>query len=111
MEEKVKISILCDLYGKMLTETQLKYISDFYNNDLSLTEIAENNNVSRQAVKDMIDKSTKKLLDYEEKLGLMKINFENKKIIEKIKEKIDEIEDENTQKNIEQIKKLLNRLK
>lgn len=111
MEEKVKISILCDLYGKMLTETQLTYVNDFYNNDLSLTEIAENNNVSRQAIKDIIDKSTKKLLSYEEKMCLMSNNFENQKLINKIINELNKIENESTEKNIKEIKQLLNRLK
>jgi len=72
MEEKVEISMLCDLYGKLLTEKQLAFLEDYYNNDLSLSEIAENNNITRQAVRDTIQKSVKKLRDYEEKLMFIK---------------------------------------
>lgn len=43
MERKVKISMLCEIYGKLLTEKQLEILTDYYNNDLSLSEIAENN--------------------------------------------------------------------
>ena len=49
MEEKVKISMLCQLYGKLLTKKQFEFIDDYYNNDLSLSEIAENHNITRQA--------------------------------------------------------------
>lgn len=60
MEEKVKISMLCQLYGKLLTKKQFEFIDDYYNNDLSLSEIAENHNITRQAVRDIIKKGEKK---------------------------------------------------
>ena len=72
MEEKVKISMLCQLYGKLLTKKQFEFIDDYYNNDLSLSEIAENHNITRQAVRDIIKKGEKKLFEYEEKLMFMK---------------------------------------
>ena len=66
MDKNVKISILCDLYGKLLTEKQFEFLDDYYNNDLSLSEIAENNNITRQAVRDNIKKGEKKLFEYED---------------------------------------------
>ena len=54
MDKKIEISMLCQTYGKMLTEKQYEVINDYYNNDLSLSEIAENNNITRQAVRDII---------------------------------------------------------
>ena len=65
MDKKVEISILCDLYGKLLTEKQFEILNDYYNNDLSLSEIAENDNITRQAVRDIIKKGEKKLFEYE----------------------------------------------
>ena len=63
MEKNVKVSILCELYGKLLTEKQYEFLNDYYNNDLSLSEIAENNKITRQAVRDNIKKGEKKLFE------------------------------------------------
>ena len=71
MDKNVKISILCEIYGKLLTEKQLEILTDYYNNDLSLSEIAENNHITRQAVSDIIKKGENKLFDLEEKLLIM----------------------------------------
>ena len=71
MEKNVKISMLCQIYGKLLTKKQLEILTDYYNNDLSLTEIAENNQITRQAVRDIIKKGENKLLKLEEKLLFM----------------------------------------
>ena len=83
MEEKVKFSMLCQLYGKLLTKKQFEFIDDYYNNDLSLSEIAENHNITRQAVRDIIKKGEKKLFEYEEKLMFMKRMLYQEKRIEK----------------------------
>ena len=80
MEKKVEISMLWQIYGKLLTEKQYEYIDYYYNNDLSLSEIAENDSITRQAVRDIIKKGERKLFEYEEKLLFMKktINQEQK---------------------------------
>ena len=54
VDKNVKVSILWQIYGKLLTNKQYEIINDYYNNDLSLSEIAENNNITRQAVRDVI---------------------------------------------------------
>ena len=61
MEKNVKVSILCQIYGKLLTKKQFEIITDYYDNDLSLSEIAENNQITRQAVRDIIKKAEEKL--------------------------------------------------
>ena len=66
MDKNIRISILCQIYGKLLTEKQYQVLNDYYNNDLSLSEIAENLQITRQAVRDNIKKGENKLFEYEE---------------------------------------------
>ena len=112
MEEKVKISMLCQFYGKLLTQKQCEFINDYYNNDLSLSEIAENNNITRQAVRDIIKKGEKKLFEYEEKLQFMKRTLNQEKKIEKALAELTKIQKDYSDKQIanvlETIKKELN---
>ena len=61
MEKNVQIGILCDIYGELLTEKQKDILDLYYNNNLSLAEIAEEMNITRQAVKDSIAKGEKRL--------------------------------------------------
>ena len=84
MDKKVEISMLCQIYGKLLTEKQFDYINDYYNNDLSLAEIAENYGITRQAARDNIKKGENKLFEYEEKLKIMKTTINTEKKIAKI---------------------------
>ena len=74
IENSIKLSILLEIYGKVLTEKQYDMLNDYYNNDLSLAEIAENEKITRQAVRDNLKKGEKKLFEYEEKLQIMKKN-------------------------------------
>ena len=112
MEKNVKVSMLNEFYGKLLTQKQYEIIDDYYNNDLSLSEIAENNQITRQAVRDILKKGEKKLFEYEEKLMFMKrtLNQENK--IEKVLSELTKIQKNDTDKDIanvlENIKKELN---
>ena len=112
MEEKVKISMLCQLYGQLLTQKQFEFIDDYYNNDLSLSEIAENNNITRQAVRDIINKGEKKLFEYEEKLMFMKRMLNQEKKIEKVLSELTKIQKNYSDKQVasvlENIKKELN---
>jgi len=103
MEKKVEISILCDLYGKLLTDKQFEFLDDYYNNDLSLSEIAENNNITRQAVRDIIKKGENKLFEYEEKLGFMKRTLKQEEQIVTILQELTKIQTQFTDKQIAQI--------
>lgn len=111
MEKKVEISILCELYGKLLTKKQLEFMNDYYNNDLSLSEIAENNDITRQAVRDILKKGEKKLFEYEEKLEFMKRMLNQEKKIEKVLSELTKIQKDYSDKEIasvlESIKKEL----
>ena len=103
MEKKVEVSILCQIYGKLLTEKQYEFIDDYYNNDLSLSEIAENNNITRQAVRDVIKKGESKLFEYEEKLLIMKKIRDQEKQIQGIIEELNKIKNTSSDKRIEKI--------
>ncbi len=103
MEKNVEISILCDLYGKLLTDKQFELLNDYYNNDLSLSEIAENNSITRQAVRDIIKKGEKKLFEYEEKLLFMKRMSNQEKTIEHVLSELTKIEKTSSDKKVAQI--------
>lgn len=72
MEPKVRQAYLYDFYGELLNEHQRKIFEAFVFDDLSLGEIAGEQDISRQAVFDLVKRSTKKLEEYENKLHLLK---------------------------------------
>ena len=80
MEEKVRISVLLELYGKLLTEKQYEFMDYYYD-------------ITRQAVRTILLKSKKKLEEYESKLKFMQKE-------EKIKKYIEELEETNVDKKI-----------
>ena len=67
-----RMTMLFDFYGEVLTERQKEFFDLYYNEDLSLAEIAENYGISRQGVRDAIVRSETILRDTEDKLGLVK---------------------------------------
>ena len=71
-EKNLQIGFLLDFYGEVLSERKRTVLDLYYNNDLSLAEIAEEIGISRQGVRELIKKSGDELLFYEEKLGLAK---------------------------------------
>lgn len=73
MMEKIKYTtLLFDFYGPLLTEKQQRVINLYYENDFSLTEIAEQLNISRQAVYDLLKRAVALLEEYETRLHLVK---------------------------------------
>lgn len=71
MEKRARLALLLDFYGDLLTPRQKELLKLYYEEDLSLGEIAENYRISRQAVFDQIHRGEKTLEKYEEKLGLV----------------------------------------
>ena len=72
MAKNLAISVLLDLYGEMLTEKQRDVVELYYNEDLSLSEIAAHSQITRQGVRDSIKRAEGILLGLEERLGLAK---------------------------------------
>ena len=70
MAKDLRISFLLDFYGDMLTETQREVVDAYYNEDLSLAEIAQDREITRQGVRDAIKRAEQQLLEMEERLGL-----------------------------------------
>ena len=103
MEKNVKISMLLDIYGKLLTEKQYYLLNDYYNQDLSLSEIAENEGITRQAVRDNLKKGENNLLEYEEKLGVMKKTLLQEEKIAAILSQITKISNKATDKEVAQV--------
>ena len=111
MDEILMTTLLFDFYGELLTQKQKTIFELFHLNDLSLTEIGCELNISRQAVRDQLKRTEKILLDYEEKLKLVEKFAEQKSSVKKIKALVEKIEMENTLNNlvidkIEEIKKI-----
>lgn len=71
-EKNLEIGFLLDFYGDVLSERKRTVLDYYYNDDLSLAEIAEEIGISRQGVRELIKKAGAELLFYEEKLGLAK---------------------------------------
>lgn len=69
-EKDLKVGRLLDFYGEILSDRKRDVMELYYNDDLSLAEIAEDIGISRQGVRELIKKADSELLFYEEKLGL-----------------------------------------
>ena len=81
MDKEIYLSGLYDYYGELLTDKQKNYFESYYFNNLSLAEIAENCNTSRNAIHKQIKDTENKLLYYEDKLGLCRKSLEIMEII------------------------------
>ena len=84
--DALTMALLFDYYGELLTEKQRTCFDLYYNQDLSLSEIAEEQGISRQGVHDLVKRCDKILSGYEEKLKLVEKFNQTKKMVEEIKE-------------------------
>ncbi|WP_102271483.1 putative DNA-binding protein [Cytobacillus massiliigabonensis] len=95
LEKTTRMNYLYDFYQSLLTPKQRSYMSLYYLDDFSLGEIAEEYDVSRQAVYDNIKRTEAMLEEYEEKLLLFQKFQERSKLLVKIKEMIEKDNPEN----------------
>ena len=88
MDNQLLLTILYDYYGELLTDKQKEYFKDYYFENLSLSEMSENYNISRNAIHKNLKETVDKLLYYEDKLKLYEKNKKIKKIIAKLDDDI-----------------------
>ncbi|MBQ8909325.1 MAG: DNA-binding protein [Clostridia bacterium] len=94
VEENIILNKLFDAYGVLLSKGQQFIMSSYLQNDLTVTEIAENLEISRQAVMDSVSKAGKKLYEFEKKLGFLKKTETLEKENEMLKHKLSKYEEE-----------------
>ena len=104
LDETILFSSLYNIYGELLTQKQQQIFESYVFNNLSLGEIAENFNISRQAVLDCVNKSCSQLNKYESTLGVLKNNTNVKNVLENVLNVVTD------KKLLEQINNLLNNL-
>ncbi|MGB8455363.1 MAG: DNA-binding protein [Anaerocolumna sp.] len=103
LKEKVELSFLFDFYGELLKSHNKHIFEDYILNDLSLSEIAEEQGISRQGVYDIVKRCSKQLKDCEEKLSLVKKFEETRKRVNRIKELSDQMKLTGKQTYLEEI--------
>jgi predicted DNA-binding protein YlxM (UPF0122 family) len=110
MDAVLKFALLYDFYGELLTEKQKNVFEYFHLNDYSLTEIAQELNISRQAVRDLLKRTETILEGYEQKLKLVEKFNMQKSMVREIKSLTENIESEDNDKStinkIEKIRKI-----
>lgn len=84
MNNDIKIVLLYDIYGSLLTKKQREIFEEYYLYNLSLREIADNRKISYQAVSDSIKKSEKMLEEFESKVNMLKLRSKVESVYKKI---------------------------
>ena len=87
MNKQDKLILLFDYYGDLLSESQKNYFESYYFDNLSLSEIGENYNVSRNAVSKDLKLASEKLNNYEDKLKIISRDDKLRKLASKIEDK------------------------
>lgn len=91
MAKNLRFSALLDVYGGMLTEKQREMLDFYYNEDLSLSEIATNEGISRQGVRDSIKRGEESLTELDQKIGVFRIIEEYDALLAGVNAACDEI--------------------
>lgn len=100
MQDKFELSLLTDYYGAFLSENQRELILMSADEDLSLSEIAQQRGISKQGVRDALICGENKLCDMEAKLGLIKRDKKLIALLEKLKTELNSLDtgSENSEK-------------
>jgi predicted DNA-binding protein YlxM (UPF0122 family) len=110
-----EISILYDFYGSLLPPKQREIFRLYYEDNLSLGEIAEEYGLTRQGIHETVKRGEKKLRDFEKRLGLIRKFNQEKQTVDKLKRDIDQLiqkrkEDVQLILKLEQIAREMDRL-
>lgn len=89
--KNLDVVLLADFYGEMLTDNQRKFIEYYYSDDLSLSEIAQNEGITRQGVRDAVKRAETQLYDMEKKLGFAERTRKITEALDVVMENIEEI--------------------
>lgn len=103
IEKTIEIGILFDFYGKLLSDKQYSAVELYYIHDLSLSEVGDQLNISRQGVYDILKRAENNLYMYEKELGLVNKFNQNKEKIKMILEYIDKINERDLNINNKQL--------
>ena len=102
--KNLEISVLCDIYSALLPEKQRLALEYYYDDDLSLSEIAEHVGISRQGVRDQIKHAEAQLLALENALHLYEKSLKTEKILDKLLELSLETDNKRLSSLIEELK-------
>lgn len=89
--KNLDVVLLADFYGEMLTDNQRKFIEYYYSDDLSLSEIAQNEGITRQGVRDAVKRAETQLYDMEKKLGFAERTRKITEVLDVVMENVEEI--------------------
>jgi predicted DNA-binding protein YlxM (UPF0122 family) len=109
-DKTLMMTMLLDFYGDLLTPKQRSCFNMHYNEDLSLSEIAEHMEISRQGVRDLIVRAEATLVGTEKKIGLVKRFSEQKLVLDKMQDELNELRHLTDGKANELVEKLLSEL-
>lgn len=90
MEDFAKTSMLFDIYGGLLTDKKKRVMEMYHEDDMSLSEIAEELEVSRAAVHDSLRSAERLLRSYEDKLGILDDYLSKEKLVDELRTHISE---------------------
>lgn len=103
MTDSFHVSMLLDFYGQLLTERTRDLLEQYYSEDMSLSEIADNESVTRQTVHDTIRRGEKALVSYEDKLGLVERFMNHKQSLLNAIDAIDRQDIDRTREILQQL--------